>query len=81
MLPFTLFREVSSSRFYKLMKIPAQPYTAHFQVDTFAVGRKIKLVVIPLAEGDNITMYQLAAFGRSRRAGSVEHDEQRLRLW
>ena len=43
----------------------------------FTIGGEVKPTVIPLAESDDVTMLQLAAFGRSRGAGGVEHNEQR----
>ena len=42
----------------------------------FTTGSETELTVIPLAEGDNVTMLQLAAFGSSRGTGGVEHDEE-----
>ena len=44
------------------------------------VGRQVEPVVIPLAEGDDVAMYQLTAFGYARGARGVKHDEQRLRF-
>ena len=45
------------------------------------IGGEVKPTMIPFAKCDDVTMYDLTAFGRSRSAGGVKHDEKRLGLW
>ena len=47
----------------------------------FTVRVEVKPTLIPLTKRDEVAMLQLTAFGRSRSARSVKHDEQRLRLY